>query len=197
MISQPTVFVVGAGASQPYGFPLGIDLLFEVVGMMNDDLAQLTAMTGIPQEKFRAFGAALFNSGKNSVDAFLEHRPDFIDVGKIATAHRLIWCENTNALLGRLNGHWLRYVYGRMNAPFDEFGKNRISFITFNYDRSIEHFLYTALCNGYGKDPREVAEQLSTIPVVHLHGNLGALPWQSERGRQYRPEIDAESLAAE
>ncbi len=31
MIQRKTVFVLGAGASQPFGFPLGASLLIEIV----------------------------------------------------------------------------------------------------------------------------------------------------------------------
>lgn len=197
MISQPTVFVVGAGASQPYNFPSGINLALEVIQLTKCEpsVSRLSAITGMPTKAFREFGRALSESGKNSVDAFLEHRPDFVTVGKVAIAQVLIGREFTDVLFTTNSGQWLRYLYERMNAPFDVFGANRVSFVTFNYDRNIEHFLHTALCNTYGKDPLQVANQLSSIPIVHLHGNLGPLPWQSERGRQYSPDIDARTLA--
>jgi len=85
--------------------------------------------------------------------------------------------------LGQTN--WLRYLYGRMNCSFNEFGENLVSFITFNYDRTIEHFLHTALCNTYKKHPELCAEQMSRIPIVHLHGRLGRLPWQGGSARPY------------
>jgi len=46
----------------------------------------------------------------------------------------------------------------------------------FNYDRSLEHYLFTALNNAYGRTVEECAEALRSIPIVHLYGQLGELP---------------------
>jgi hypothetical protein len=35
-------------------------------------------------------------------------------------------------------------MYDKMNTSFGEFGTNTLSITTFNYDRSVEHFLFTA-----------------------------------------------------
>ena len=53
-----------------------------------------------------------------------------------------------------------------------------IPLVTFNYDRSLEHYLFTALLNAYGRSPEETAAKLSTMQIVHVHGSLGTLPWQ-------------------
>jgi hypothetical protein len=53
---------------------------------------------GIDKQKLDSFRGALSRSGKQSVDSFLEHRPEFLDVGKAVTplkeqiffAHRLV-----------------------------------------------------------------------------------------------------------
>jgi hypothetical protein len=39
-----------------------------------------------------------------------------------------------------------------------------------------------------------VAAVLSTIPIIHLHGSLGPLPWQHRHGRDYDVEIDTRLL---
>ena len=38
-----------------------------------------------------------------------------------------------------------------MNTPFEDFEKNLVSVITFNYDRSLEQFLFISLKSRYGK----------------------------------------------
>ena len=72
-------------------------------------------------------------------------------------------------------------------CPFSDFGKNQLTFITFNYDRSLEHFLYTALIHKYGKTTEEVAAILNDIPIIHVHGILGKLPWQISGTNASRP----------
>jgi hypothetical protein len=84
-----------------------------------------------------------------------------------------------------------------MNGPFADFGKNRVSFITFNYDRVVEHFLFTALQNSYGKTDKECASQVAAIPIIHLHGAMGLLPWQQNNGtgvRAFEPVVNANTV---
>ena len=33
-------------------------------------------------------------------------------------------------------GDWYEYLSGKLNSSFEEFGENKLSIITFNYDRS-------------------------------------------------------------
>jgi hypothetical protein len=201
MLTTPTVLVLGAGASAPYGFPTGFNLSELVVAgarpghsLFND----LQSMAGIPEDEIHSFREQFFGSGKNSVDAFLEFREDLINIGKLATAHVLITRENHGNVF-RFSD-WLRILYNRMAADFEEFKQNRVSFITFNYDRVVEHFFHTALTNSYEKkSAAEIKEVVSKhVPVVHLHGHLGFLPWQDEKPdetRSFEPTITAETLA--
>jgi len=34
-------------------------------------------------------------------------------------------------------GGWYEYLFGKLKATFEEFGQNKLSVITFNYDRSL------------------------------------------------------------
>jgi len=59
-----------------------------------------------------------------------------------------------------------------MCRDFEEFGENSLSIITFNYDRSLEHFLSVALRNTYNKEAAEVESVLrEQIPIVAAIGN--------------------------
>lgn len=57
----------------------------------------------------------------------------------------------------------------------DDFARNKIAFLTFNYDRSLEFFLLEALQNKYGIGLTQAQQLLDEIPIVHLHGQLGKL----------------------
>ena len=55
-----------------------------------------------------------------------------------------------------------------------------LSIITFNYDRSIEHYLPFALISAYGI-PLQVAQQLvKGLRIFHPYGQVGPLPWLTE-----------------
>lgn len=54
-----------------------------------------------------------------------------------------------------------------------------LTFIVFNYDRCIEHYLYNSLQNYYGLEPNQAAELTSKIKIYHPYGVVGSLPWQA------------------
>jgi hypothetical protein len=194
VISARTVFVLGAGASQPYGLPLGgelYNLVLSEVKRGSPGLTHLTNTTPHNERDVDQFISALRQSGLYSVDAFLERRPEFMDIGKSAMAVLLVQKENPDALWGG-GDNWLQYLYNRMiGSSLEEFTQNQVSFVTFNYDRSVEMFLATSLANAFGKSIEQVATVLNEIPIIHLHGRLGYLPWQNaSEGRPYNGNID-------
>jgi hypothetical protein len=182
LINTKTVFVLGAGASFPYRFPLGSDLKRLVIECYKDDkphAAHLYNTTGFDKAAATEFITALQHSGLSSVDAFLERRPVLLDIGKATMGIELLIKESTSDLWQE-DSNWLAYLYGCMiGNSLEEFAENRVSFVTFNYDRVVEHFLYTSLLNTFGKGSEDTAKMVERIPVIHLHGRLGYLPWQS------------------
>lgn len=203
MITKPTVLILGAGASMPYGFPSGQDLLKNIDSKLNrrsigshpsPDWIAILKGFGIAEGDIETFRRDLFYS-RMSVDAFLEHRPEFFHVGKLAITLSLIQYEDEDCLFSDNTKNWYDYLRGKLNAPFEDFGKNKLSVITFNYDRSIEHYLFKVLKSTYGKPDEECAEKLKKIPIIHVHGRLGALPWQTmEGGRAYTTTVVPEEV---
>lgn len=53
-----------------------------------------------------------------------------------------------------------------------------ITFVVFNYDRCIEHFLHCALQNYYQMKPEEATDAMSALEVFHPYGTVGDLSWQ-------------------
>ena len=188
MITKPTVLVLGAGASNPYGYPLGGDLLKEVASLLgNGEWINTLALRGIDKVAIMNFHSELSFSQQPSVNSFLEYRPEFREIGKMAISMTLMACEKSSKLLAiteRGKGFY-QYLFTLLRATWEEFVENKLSIITFNYDRSLEHYLFTALKYSYGKSDEQVAEVLSSIPIIHVHGSLGPLPWQSSNGRPY------------
>jgi hypothetical protein len=179
MISVPTVFILGAGSSMPYGFPSG-KALSDMIWQASPDAARY----GIDPDAYKTFASALRACKQSSVDAFLEHRQEFLDVGKKAIALYLIRRETNDALFGAEDVEdWYKWVVDRMTADvsFDELvAKNKIGFVTFNYDRSLEHFMFTTISARYGRRFEEVAKVINQFKFIHVHGRLGFLPWQNQ-----------------
>jgi len=74
---------------------------------------------------------------------------------------------------------------------FDSF-----SFIVFNYDRCIEHFLYNSLQNYYKLSPHDAAVIVNGLDIYHPYGTVGYLQWQNcSIGIKFGGNTDSSVLA--
>ena len=132
-----------------------------------------------------------------SIDNFIDsHREDenIALCGKLAIARCILEKEHASTIsLNRRGGpNALHYVslkntyfmplFQRLveNCNFADLPKRlaEVAFIVFNYDRCLEHFLFHAIKDYYGRDDGEVAQLLNDMKVIHPYGQVGALPWQ-------------------
>src|SRR5260370_8060338 len=133
MIDVPTVLVLGAGASAPYGFPSAPELKTNICDAFQSDSTAcryLSENVGIDANEFFSFREALRKSGQISVDAFLEHRTEWIPIGKLAIAYCLMPYEEEENLFPcdlRRGGDCYQYLFGKLTAPFKTFTKNPLS----------------------------------------------------------------------
>ena len=199
MIRVPTVLILGAGSSMPYDFPSGHKLLTEVCRLIQGNNAYTQALQerGFGPDRVEAFRLALCRSGRASVDQFLEQRTEFIDVGKTAIAAILIPYENDEVLMnpGR-TGNWYQYLWSQIGVSWEAFGSNRLKIITYNYDRSLEWYLFNSLKNSFGKSDAECVKKLQEIPIVHVHGELGDLSIPNVNpGRPYNQSLRPDLVA--
>jgi hypothetical protein len=197
MITRKVVLILGAGASMPFGFPSGSGLMTQIISrlsVMKDQMRLLIREAGFKPEEIDDFRDALKKSGKRSVDAFLEHRTEFLAIGKIATACILLPYEREESIFRRDDSNWYEYFFNKLNARFEEFDKNSVSVLTFNYDRSLEQYLMTGLQNSYGKASGECAEKLHSLPIIHLYGQLGRLPSLGGEGIEFGAALNPDVL---
>jgi hypothetical protein len=200
MIARKTVLILGAGASAPFGFPSGRTLRDDIIAGLRKQIAQpfqLLTAAGFDANHIASFRDALQRSGQPSVDVFLEYRPEFIHVGKVAIAASLIPYEDEARLWGGAD-NWYEHLWTHLGPSLmDDVAQSQLSVITFNYDRSLEHFLFSALKDAYNISTDDAARYLrEVIRIVHVHGKLGELPYaDAGRGisRSYQPG-DASSL---
>lgn len=184
MIKNKTTLILGAGTSMHLNYPSGNELVKTVIdyalknGAPHRHFQRNLSNLGIKEPFIKEFGTSLLRSGRNSIDEFLQYRTEYAEVGKLAIAASLLHYEHLSSLFSpTAEKDWYKYLYSRLNSSFEEFDQNQISIITFNYDRSLEFFLFHALQNSYGKSDTEVAEKMSHIKIIHIHGLLGELPW--------------------
>ena len=67
-----------------------------------------------------------------------------------------------------------------------EFGDKSL-IIDFNYDRSLEHYLFTSLRSLHGRSVDECLEKLAKVPIIHVYGQLGTIPYPQPGSREYLP----------
>lgn len=184
MISNSTVFIIGAGASADYGFPLGTELVKKIVDRMskpNTPLLRALHLAGNDPEDTSRFRERLRDSDPDSIDTFLEGNEDrFVRIGKSAIAFVILESESRCRHDGRLirnppEENWLRYLWNKLRAGCspDTLAGNAVTFLTFNYDRVLETYLDTVIENAFNL-PSNAAMELraESFPIIHLHGQI-------------------------
>lgn len=210
MIKESTVFIFGAGLSSNYYFPTGAELRDEITNLLRfSDSANLPQQIkvlrrmGFTPDQITDFREQLEDGGFDTIDEFLEKRKSqaIHSLGKIAIAMALITHENPNLLSKNKSSDtcFYRFLFKKMVADTEKgtFAENPVSFVTFNYDRSFEFYLWRALSKYYeGIHPEEVNNIMKKLRIIHVHGKLGDLPWESPNSRAYSMGIDEGNLVS-
>lgn len=196
MVDKPVVIVFGARPGKPCGFPLGNTLLEKINNSLTpnaptyDWCIKRITRPGISVSKLEEFRDKLFYSQQVSIDAFLELKPEYITIGKIMIALSLIPCEEDHRLFNfnARSKECYQYLFNKLTSEtlFDKFGNNNLTIITFNYDRLLAYDLFSAMMRSYGKSFGKCAETVTELPVIHVYGSLGKLPWQSKNNDEIR-----------
>lgn len=179
MAKKDTVLILGAGASKPYGLPLGSELRHAILGMHAGVLDKVFTEPGtalVTPGQGQRFQAAFRGSQEYSIDAFLGKRSEFSEVGKHAIVRALLPMEDASRLLeSDPDDHWYRYLVNVMPNRWDELKDCAISFVTFNYDRSLELFLVKTWVHRFGVTEYEAFQMLKHFEIVHVYGSLGSI----------------------
>ena len=174
-----TLVVLGAGASKPYGYPVGSELKNKIIhsilgnnGVVFEILKEL-----YPVEELVKFAKAFMNSRISSIDAFLVHQNNrYAEIGKIAIAAVMLESERSLNLFPE-SADWFSYFFnkyfGPSNVPLEERG---VAFITFNYEFTLQRMLRKALESAYNLEFNRSIELLEQIPILHVYGNIGDEP---------------------
>ncbi len=209
MIEKPTVLVLGAGASFDYGFPTGRGLLLNVCEEILDrtktrrdvrvpatQLQRSLIECGFSLEQMDSFANKLRASNQPSVDEFVADQPDYMDIGKASIASVILVLERERNLNRTSDMRWFEYLFQRMKVGHGpkKFTKNNLSVVTFNYDRSFEMLLWDSITSSYPISNSEHLNLFNIIPIVHVYGSLGSLPFQSKEGISYGSQLDATTV---
>jgi hypothetical protein len=160
----------------------------------------------------------------SSIDRFLDiHATDEVKVtaGKIGIVHSILEAERSSSICVPGGGPipftstpgraglvppietWLGVLFQllqekiRQETPEEIF--RNVAFISFNYDRCIEHFMYWAARALFGLDEAATVKAMCALTVHHPYGQLGPLPWQAGRSEGIpfgQQGLSADSLVA-
>ena len=200
MIRDQTLFFLGAGASASYGIPCGNDLVEEIcedVRIDSDLKIYLRDKVGLNGNELEDFGLTFKAARNTTIDEFLEIRDDLKDIARYIIGAKLISRENHYLTHG--NKDWLSIYLSTLLSGIKTYNEalsvlSKVIFYTLNYDRSVEHILFSILEARYyrGNDDVLPIEQLlgSANRVIHKHGSLGLLALSDkENGRPYEREF--------
>ncbi|MBI1359728.1 MAG: hypothetical protein GC155_05520 [Alphaproteobacteria bacterium] len=210
MLKRKTVFVIGAGASQEFGLPVGsklqqtigsmLNYKFEARNRLSGDSVLWDAIERLNHKQELLAACWKVRDGitlSNSIDNFMDvHRsdPNVRTVGGLAIARAIIHAERKSTLFFderndqkdidflAVDSTWVLklFRYLQEGVTVDNVGNifSNASFIVFNYDRCLEHFMFRAVRAMYRIGSEQSAKVTETMRVIHPYGTIGRLPWQ-------------------
>jgi len=195
MITRNTVFILGAGSSKPYGYPLGNELVRNIIRQNSWKTSYIELMASTTakgrqslQWEIDSFVGHLRASRPNSIDAFLTRVPRYGMLGKYAITHIIQECNHTQKLDEPPKGSqeepeilrwskwddWHAYLFDTiMNAKnLEEFMQNNVRFLTFNYDFSFDRALANYIRFGFEGTGTQKLDAWDQLKPIHLHGSI-------------------------
>jgi hypothetical protein len=189
VLPSKTLLVLGAGASRPYGFPTASELRSLILGESDPETQQFHYRMGFlpPVHSYKEWIldslAPIFSvpviedfqdrfrrSEVVSVDRFLADNEKDEPLGRAFIAAILLRCEKDDSLAG----DWYKTLF---NHLIDEnpHSLEVLSVLTFNYDRSLERYLYRAYMGLHNDDDNAARRLVERVKVIHVYGSLGHL----------------------
>lgn len=202
MLTKKTVLVLGAGASVPYGFPTGGQLLDIAMSSQSEEWWALAEQVGSwDNGDHLQFKKCLHESGSPSIDHFVGRRPEFNGYAKALIAYHIGRAEKQSKVVeAKPDADWHKFFCQLLvdgADSLDALKATQLQVITFNFDRSFLEGLLIRLSNTFNVHRTIVAKAISHWQVLHVHGSLGSLPeFPSGTGhtRRYGDHISTEFI---
>lgn len=173
-----TVFVLGAGSSDPYDLPWGGTLAKEVaeavhqIGVRNADIASKrhsSTRTAIIRRDVAGPAIRIANrirrSRTETIDAYIAAQPPE-ERGRITRGMiDVLWKregEKATTAKPPAEGDWIAWLYhNRLRTRIEEFQQNNVVFVSFNYERLPRFILATMISNLYSSQILECWQSLN------------------------------------
>jgi hypothetical protein len=184
----PKTFIIGAGASKSYKFPTGNELIELLKDSVNDRYGDQTrqflkSKLAISNETLDYF-LQKCNSSMFSIDRFISSHyesNDIIKLGKFLITKSLLKKQHEfSAIQDQIReGAWIEYLlsklYVQANYEIEEFVKQQVFFVTFNYDMLLELYIWKFIYTNTKLTKEEAQEQSNKIfetRIIHIHGKI-------------------------
>jgi hypothetical protein len=204
MIKRKTVFVLGAGASCPFGFPTGQGLRSIICGQLaRGHLKSEMERLGYNDKELGQFRLEFERSAVTSIDAFLAMGPEFKEIGRRMIVAALLPFQLEARLYRADDDHpgtsdWYQYLYQLMRDDArtpDDVVANPVTFLTFNYDKSLERFFLNAIRYGFGLAQAQAQQFVRRIKIHHVYGSLDASNIDTFRYEPFRSPTEMQQMA--
>lgn len=209
-----TIFILGAGASKPYGYPTASELRNDIIKHYEDVIRQTLELMHYPQdnikeeiERIKPIIEKFDLSHTSSIDLFLTRHRDSVD---IILGTQLIWlyimCYERRSKLSsqieELEEDWYYEFFNELTGDItskqdlSNLPGEKICFITFNYDRSLENYLFLSFKNSFSLTAEETKKIMNEhFTFHHVYGKVLNLEWESETyGAPYKNEMSLHFL---
>ncbi|MCL2282750.1 MAG: hypothetical protein FWC26_05475 [Fibromonadales bacterium] len=188
------LFIIGAGASIPYGFPSGEKLITQIERLLEpaksiDELFRKgrgeIIKTIIRYEDKNLVSGKLLKEVLNdlktfpveTIDDYIRNRVDYKDY--IATIQRIIAACILYYERNMVDtNNWIQLLCNRLDRWGKGFEYNffKSKFIIFNYDRIFEHTIFKYLTKVKGHAEYSAMDIINnSMNIIHIHGSLGTL----------------------
>lgn len=193
------IFILGAGASTPYGYPTASGLRNDIINhhgeVIRETLELMHRRRDIIDdtlERIKPIIEEFDLSHTNSIDLFLTRHKESVN---IKLGKQLIWLfmilyERKSKLSSQIKESEEDWYYeffneltGDLTSKQDlvNLPEDKICFITFNYDRSLENYLFLSFKNSFALTAEESKKIMNEhFTYHHLYGKVLNLEWESE-----------------
>jgi hypothetical protein len=218
MFRSKTLFIVGAGASSEFGFPVGsglkdiiakkLDFEFgERYEVISGDRAIWSSIINILKNEDRYTNSEINNiieacrvirdamPIEKSIDSFVESHKNNRHIQlcvKLGIAASILEAERESSLyinnierqskldFEKNKNKWIASFFKKLkeNCSIDSLKKSieNVSFIIFNYDRSVEHFIRHAIATYFHISFDDACNIANNLKIIHPYGVIGQLP---------------------
>lgn len=135
----------------------------------------------------------------------MNRNKEYSEIGKLAISLNILDAERESHFYEDVpdDQDWYSYLYKRVTETmidddsYELFKENRVTFITFNNERSLEYYLYECLTNSFTSLRKSIPpiDELFPFRPLHVFGKIADLQWESESGLDYRCEPDYDTIS--